>query len=43
MEKWINLPFDFTWDRPKQIASVSVYIVIMDCKKFLPAYTPSMD
>lgn len=40
--KTINFPFHFIWDRPKQTASVSAYIVIMDCKIFLPAYTHSM-
>lgn len=41
--KAINFPFHFIWDRPKQITSVSSYIMIMDCKNFSPAYTPSMD
>lgn len=41
--KTINFPFQFIWDRPKQITSLSPYIVIMDSKKFSPEYTHSMD
>lgn len=43
LTKTINFPFYFIWARPKHTASVSAYIVIMECKKFLPAYTHSMD
>lgn len=41
--KPIDFPFYFIWARPKHIDNVSAYTVFMECKKFFPAYTQSMD